>query len=74
MTTQQIELQRAELIAGDGRLSQCAEAGVDAIHGLGARRFGPNDRTRTIDTRCGLRRQRDIVVAVGDPGELFECQ
>ena len=55
VTAQQVDLQRAERVARDGRLRERAEAGVDAVDRRIAERLAIDDGARRVDA---LRRRR----------------
>ena len=74
MAAQQVQLQRREVGRGDARLGEVAEAGVDAVDGRLALRFGVDPGARGGDARARVRRETDVHVVVGDRQQLGEFE
>ena len=72
MTAQQVYLQRAERVPGDGRFGQRAKTRVDAVDRRIAERLAIDHRARRIDAPGSVGRKADWVVVIGDGQQLVE--
>ena len=72
MRQDQIALQRLELVGGDARLGELAEAGVDAIGRGAAVEHRPDGGERGIDARAGTVVEGERRVAMLDRREVGE--
>ena len=72
VTAQQVDLQRAERLPGDGGFGQRARTRVDAVDRRIAERLAIDDRARRIDAPGGVGREADWLVVVGDGEQLVE--
>ena len=74
MASQQIDLQRVELIDGDVDVGEIAEPGVDAVGRLIAMRKLVDDGTRRTHAFARGIRQADLLVVVCDSDEMIQRQ
>ncbi len=74
VTSEQVELQRRELIGRDGDVGQRAEAGVDAVDRRPAREMPDDHFARRAHARHGVGRDADRLTVADDPLERVERQ
>ena len=63
-------MQELELVVGDVRLRELAEAGVDAVHGLALGDDAPHGRGARVEPRARVRIQRDRLVRTPRTGDV----
>jgi hypothetical protein len=70
VTAQQVQLQRRQIVRVDARLGEVAEAGIDAVDGVGAGGFPIDDGSRRGDAGARLGCERHLGTVVGNGEQI----